>query len=164
MEKVEDQTPEETALEHVVLITEEFLNEDGTKDTIGTLYVKNEQGQMEPFCKSIERPWQNNKAYVSCIPAGMYKVTWNYSPAFKRDMYLLLETQPRSGIRIHPANLATELHGCIAFGDAINKVKGKAFLSNSGATVKEFEKRMGYKDFYITVEGRHRLIEEENNG
>lgn len=157
MEKVENPAPE---IKHVVLITEEFLNDDGTKDTVGTLYIKNEQGQMEQFCKSLERPWLDNKSSISCIPAGMYRVTWNYSPAFKRDMYLLLETQPRSGIRIHPANLASELQGCIALGDSISKVKGRAFLSNSGNTVKAFEKLMGYKDFYITVEGSHRKKED----
>ncbi len=52
-----------------------------------------------------ELPDRGNAPNVSCIPAGTYRVVWNFSPAFKRNMFLVTNAEGRSGIRIHPANL-----------------------------------------------------------
>jgi hypothetical protein len=63
---------------------------------------------------SIELPWKNNHARVSCIPEGCYELVKRWSPKFHR--HLLVKDVPlRSGILIHPANDALqELKGCIA--------------------------------------------------
>lgn len=66
------------------------------------------------ICATIELPWKNNSARISCIPEGRYSLIKRYSPKFKNH-YLLENVQDRQYILIHPANNAlTELKGCIA--------------------------------------------------
>ena len=66
------------------------------------------------ICKTIELPWRNNKARVSCIPEGKYKIRKHYCKKFKWH-FELLNVKNRSSIFIHPANDALkELNGCIA--------------------------------------------------
>jgi hypothetical protein len=67
----------------------------------------------------------------TAIPTGTYKLILSVSPKFKKKAWgakygglvpELVGVKGFSGVRIHPANYATELEGCIAPGD--NKVKG----------------------------------------
>lgn len=69
------------------------------------------------LCNSLELPWRDNTPQRSCIPTGVYRVVLAWSPAFKRDLPLLLDVPGRSGIRIHRANYPRELRGCIALGE-----------------------------------------------
>lgn len=66
------------------------------------------------ICATIELPWKNNSARISCIPEGRYPLIKRYSPKFKNH-YLLENVPDRQYILIHPANNALiELKGCIA--------------------------------------------------
>lgn len=65
---------------------------------------------------TIERPWKDNKPNISCIPAGTYRCVLSMSPRFRRMLYEVQNVPNRAGIRIHVANWASELHGCIAVG------------------------------------------------
>jgi len=66
------------------------------------------------ICATIELPWKNNSARISCIPEGRYSLIKRYSPTF-RNHYLLENVPDRQYILIHPANNALhELKGCIA--------------------------------------------------
>ena len=63
---------------------------------------------------SIELPWKDNLARVSCIPEGRYELVKRWSPKFNRHLQVMNVPQ-RDGILIHPANDALqELKGCIA--------------------------------------------------
>ncbi len=63
---------------------------------------------------SIELPWKENQAGVSCIPEGRYELVKRWSPKFDRHL-LVLNVPQRKYILIHPANEALqELKGCIA--------------------------------------------------
>ena len=65
------------------------------------------------ICKTIELPWRNNKARVSCIPEGKYKIRKRYSAKFKWHLELI-NVKNRKYILLHPANNALkELNGCI---------------------------------------------------
>lgn len=65
-------------------------------------------------CYTIELPWKQNRARVSCIPEGSYPMVKRWSEKFKCHLYLPGVTG-RSLILIHPANNALkELKGCIA--------------------------------------------------
>ncbi len=84
--------------------------------TLGTLFLDGEY-----FGLTLERPWRDNRQSVSCIPPGKYFVDLTPSPKFGRNMLEVLKVPKRVGIRIHGANEAEELKGCIAVG---RKVKG----------------------------------------
>ena len=66
------------------------------------------------LCHTIELPWKENEAQVSCIPEGRYELVTRYS--LKYRWHLLVKDVPkRALILIHPANDAMkELKGCIA--------------------------------------------------
>ena len=66
------------------------------------------------LCFTIELPWKDNHAGVSCIPEGRYALVKRYSQKF--HWHLQLNAVPgRDAILIHPANNALlELRGCIA--------------------------------------------------
>jgi Family of unknown function (DUF5675) len=63
---------------------------------------------------TIELPWKNNLARVSCIPEGRYELIKRWSLKFNWHLQIMNVSQ-RSFILIHPANDASrELKGCIA--------------------------------------------------
>jgi hypothetical protein len=84
----------------------------------------------QTICATIELPWKNNSARISCIPEGRYSLIKRYSPHF-RSHFMLQDVPGRSYILIHPANYAlVELKGCIApvslitgIGEGIYSVK-----------------------------------------
>lgn len=78
--------------------------------TYGALWYDNQK-----ICDTIERPWLNNQAKISCIPPGRYTAISFQSP-HNGDVWLLENTTPRSMIEIHSANTADQLEGCIAVG------------------------------------------------
>lgn len=112
-----------------------------------------------------ELPWRNNVASVSCIPPGpdsdsvVYRVEWTWSPRFRRMMYALLGTDPRAGIRKHPANLMgdasrglrCQLNGCIALGEKLGWIEGQKALLLSAPAVRRFEYYMERKSFELEV-------------
>lgn len=63
---------------------------------------------------TIELPWKDNHAGVSCIPEGRYELKKRYSLKFGWHLWVM-NTPGRELILIHPANDAMkELKGCIA--------------------------------------------------
>ena len=63
---------------------------------------------------SIELPWKDNLAQVSCIPEGRYALIKRFNQKFKWHLQVM-NVRQRTGILIHPANDALqELKGCIA--------------------------------------------------
>jgi hypothetical protein len=63
---------------------------------------------------SIELPWKDNLARVSCIPEGRYELIKRFNHQFGWHLQIM-NVRQRTGILIHPANDALqELKGCIA--------------------------------------------------
>lgn len=67
----------------------------------------------------------------TAIPKGTYEIKLTYSPKFAQRNFAkkyggklpeIIGVPCWSGVRLHPANYATELEGCIAPG--LNKIKG----------------------------------------
>lgn len=89
---------------------------------MGDLYVY--QGKTVLFkCCTIERDWVDNKPKESCIPAGSYPLIYEWSPGFKMNLFEMKNVPGRSETKIHIANYATQLLGCIAVGS------GYAFIN-----------------------------------
>ena len=72
---------------------------------------------------TIERPWQNgaNARGQSCFLPGTYEIIIDPSIRFGKPMPHILNVPARDGIRIHPANWANQLEGCIAIGTTRSK-------------------------------------------
>ena len=63
-------------------------------------------------CYNLERPWLDNKPFVSCIPEGQYIVCADHTGRHKWFRYK--EVQGRTDIEMHPASRVSELEGCQA--------------------------------------------------
>ena len=106
-----------------------------------------------------ELPDHDNAPNKSCVPVGLYKVVWNWSPAFKREMFILVAVPRRSGIRIHPANLMgdralgfkSHLYGCIALGRKTGTLHGQRAVLVSRPALNEFEEAMGRAPFELEI-------------
>jgi hypothetical protein len=87
-------------------------------ELIRTYYPQGTNGKIQYqnrlMVYTIELPWKENLAQVSCIPEGRYELIKRWSPKFNRHLQVMNVSQ-RENILIHPANDAMhELKGCIA--------------------------------------------------
>lgn len=93
----------------------------GPDATIGTLNTDHQSFY------TIELPWRENLANLSCVPGGTYELlpydspshgpTWClHNPALNVYGNWPCPEGGRSSIEIHAANWATQLLGCIALG------------------------------------------------
>lgn len=105
--------------------------------TVGRLYVNNEFFSNTLEDKIIDKNkngvFDNDEKKVygeSAIPYGKYKVVYNYSSKFGRNLPRLLGVPHFEGILIHPGNTAKDSFGCILVG----KNTSKGMLSESRYT------------------------------
>lgn len=127
--------------------------ESGSQGTFGIIVA----GQLALY--TGEPPWRDNQPNISCVPASTYWAQITYSPHFGRGLYLLNPTAPRSGIRIHPANLMgdrslgyrCQLNGCIALGERIGWLDGQKAILLSAPAVRRFETHMGRRPFILEI-------------
>lgn len=100
---------------------------------------------------TVELPWKNNANNVSCIPTGKYRCTWTKSPRLKKYTYEVTGVPKRAGIRIHSANFASQVLGCISLGEKIGIMDGKRGVFSSVAAVRRFEKLLDRQEFILEV-------------
>lgn len=128
-------------------------HESGDEGTFGRIWARG----LSLY--SGELPWRDNAPNVSCLPPMVCQVIWTWSPRFRRFMYLLLGTEPRAGIRKHPANLMgnaalgyrAQLNGCIALGERLGWIDGQKALLLSSPAVRRFESHMGHAPFTLEI-------------
>jgi len=113
--------------------------------TFGILYIEGKK------FFTLELPWHDNDQNKSCIPLGQYSATYVFSPKFNKKTYLLNGVKDRSSIRIHSANVASELLGCIALGKERGVLNGVAAVLSSKNAIKEFETLLGGQPFTIEI-------------
>ncbi len=97
-----------------------------TDRTLGQLLVNGEH-----FCHVLEdtlRPRGVKVARVTAIPSGLYRVTLEQSPKFKRIMPTILGVPNFEGIRMHGGNRPEDTEGCplVAFNRSGLVIHGTA--------------------------------------
>lgn len=95
---------------------------------------------------SLELPWRNNQFRISCIPEGKYQAVWHHSPKFGWT-YLLLGTEPRTQILIHPGNYPRNSWGCILLG----KTRSVDHVWNSRSACQEFYVSLRREPFTLEI-------------
>ena len=108
-----------------------------TMGTFGMLEVL-DNGELLYVCRAVEREDQNNRPNVSCIPEGIYtmKLGMYYGGdgvGGRRDYpaYVVQDVPGRSLIKIHVANTAKQLKGCIAPGLDFGTLGGEWAVKSS---------------------------------
>ena len=86
-------------------------------------------------CYTVERPWLDNKANVSCIPQGDYTIDPDaYYHRGGYDCVEVLGVQGRTLIKVHRGNTMLNVKGCIAVGEELGFINGMWAVTNSAAT------------------------------
>lgn len=93
----------------------------GEFQTIGKLYLLDENDAVIASWDSLELPWKNNQVKISCIPEMILKCSKHISPKFGRCLWVR-EVPNRSEILIHPANFVRDLLGCIGIGKDLDYI------------------------------------------
>lgn len=94
-------------------------------------------------CYTMELPWVGNQAGKSCIPEGLYHAERGVHYATGKPAFLLLDVPDRTLIKIHQANVASELRGCIAPGLTLGVCKGQRAVLKSAGAMMELLERLG---------------------
>ena len=85
---------------------------------------------------TIERPWEGNTPFESCIPTGYYKLQRVDSPKFGPQMWEVCDVPNRTHILIHVANYSRDVVGCIGLGSSVfPHLEG---VSNSRRAIQKF--------------------------
>lgn len=122
--------------------------ENGDQGTFGRL-LGDTVGRSVLY--TIERPWLDNQPNISCIPVGSYDCAWCWSRKLLRWTYLLADVPDRAGIRIHSANLSSQLNGCIAVGERRGWLDGRKAVLLSAPAVSSLATSLDYKPFRLEI-------------
>jgi hypothetical protein len=114
--------------------------------TFGKLHVP---GEFE--CYTIERPWAQNRANVSCIPSGTYDLVLGRYNRGGYEAYEVVDVPGRELVKIHKANLATEVLGCIAPGFELGCLDGRWAVLRSLDAFDAFMSAMGGEDGTLEI-------------
>lgn len=101
------------------------------------------------LCFTLELPWRDNEALVSCIPAGEYKCVQHFGPRYS-NVWELLGVPGRSSILIHHGNTTDDTNGCILIGDSIGVVEDFPAVLNSRKTLMHL-RGIFPKNFTLTI-------------
>lgn len=104
----------------------------------GRLFFPEETGMRSLY--TVEREWLGNIANISCIPEGVYQLKKSIFNSVS-DPYSCMElcnVPKRSLIKVHIANRAKELRGCIGLGLLLGTYQGDWCVAHSKAAMTLF--------------------------
>ena len=124
------------------------------KYTVGRLFV---DGNM--FCNTLEDrlrdlPAEKKIPEQTAIPAGKYKVIYNWSPKFGRNLPRLLNVPYFDGILIHPGSTADDSAGCILVGKntEVGRLTESRYTSDRlNVLIEDFQKIQGRTGLVCTI-------------
>lgn len=121
----------------------------GQKQMLGSFHLF--ENEKEIFnCITLEKPWQNNKQNISCIPNGSYYVTTTESPKYGETLQIVAVPN-RSHILFHSGNYETDTKGCILLGGSFKDINHDNLtdIVNSRKTVNKLESITS--EFLLTI-------------
>jgi len=126
------------------------LEENSDYGTFGVLKIN-----KAVFCVTLEPADRLNHPNVSSIPAQQYMCNRIDSPKYG-DTFEVSNVPDREHILFHAGNVVDNTKGCILLGQYFGKLQGDRAVLNSGATFKEFMKRIGdAEQFHLTISQRY---------
>lgn len=99
------------------------------------------------FCVTLERPWQNNAPFISCIPCGCYLMKRIESVNFQTT-YEVQDVDNRTDILFHWGNYCIDSLGCILLGESYGIISGASYpmgkrgITNSQKTFRRFMREL----------------------
>lgn len=110
--------------------------DDSGIQTIGRLYVLDDNNGVKYDCPTLELPWKENSQSISCIPEGEYDVVKRFSQRFKNHFHIT-NVPGRSYILIHAGNFYTDIRGCVLVGRDLKDLNrdGHIDVKDSGSAM-----------------------------
>lgn len=117
--------------------------------TFGELFLNGEK-----LCDTLEDEIRENGTPVerwkipgkTAIPAGRYRLLWEWSPRFGRKMLSVKDVPGFAGIRIHSGNDDSQTEGCILVGTAKPDSDGDGGdVVNSKVALAALEERLSHR-------------------
>lgn len=96
--------------------------------TFGRIFVPSFQAY------TVERPWLDNKPFVSCIPEGDYQFVLGKFTKGNYAAYEILDVPGRTLIKIHIANVADDVNGCVGIGRGLGFMDDRWAVTHSKET------------------------------
>jgi len=123
------------------------INRVSTHDVIGTFGTLKWDEDSAPFALCCEDPWLDNKAWVSCIPAGRYLARRVDSPRFG-DTFEITKVEGRTNILFHKGNTHLNTNGCVLVGEQFLFLGGIPAIGSSMSGYREFMRRLEGSDSF----------------
>ena len=104
---------------------------------------------------TMERPWLNNAASVSCVPEGQYLVKWlprSASGRYRR-VWHVQDVPGRVGILFHTGNIVEHSLGCILPGMRRGSLVGQPAVLSSATALNEMRAELEGQDFILVIRG-----------
>lgn len=122
-----------------VEIFRQFQDENQTS---GVCVIYNDQRFPLFASLTLERGWRNNEIGASCLPKGEYPLILEYSTRFKKELWEIKDTLPRTECKFHSASFWKDLNGCISLGMRYSHINKDGYfdLSESKHTMSRFHK------------------------
>ena len=117
---------------------------EGLKATLGILKFP---AVHQPIY-TMELPWRENAANISCIPVGVYKVVPHNSINHPHT-FEVINVPNRSAILIHTGNYPTDFEGCIGVGMGVSP--STPMISSSNVAM-DMVRNLGDGGFTLSVE------------
>lgn len=86
---------------------------------------------------TLKKIQELKKFGITAIPTGRYEITMTFSNRFKRFMMEIMNVKGYGGIRIHVANKATDVEGCIGVA---YESSDDGFAGDSAKAIAKLEK------------------------
>lgn len=100
---------------------------------------------------TVEDGWRDNRPNVSCIPDGIYRVVPRRFNKGGYDAWEILDVPGRDQIKIHAANTALDVQGCIAPGDRIAAFGELLGVERSKAAFERLYAALGGREFTLEI-------------
>lgn len=115
---------------------------DDGRATLGRIQVISRVGTIGTLLHTIERPWEHNLRKVSCIPEGTYQLVLGRYHKGGYPAYEVVSVPDRSFIKLHVANWAHEVMGCIGIGTSTGYSRAGLMVRDSWDGFKLFMNSM----------------------
>jgi len=93
-------------------------------------------------CATLELPWLDNKPFISCIPAKIYKCKVIIRPNGD-EAILIMNVPDRENILEHYGNFTIDIEGCVLVGETHVDINGDGIMDVTNSK-KTMAKLLGY--------------------
>ncbi len=114
-----------------------------SKHTLGILKITDSKENCLQAFATLELPWRENQARISCIPAGIYRCVLRTSTKFSKHLHIT-DVTGRDYILMHKGNYVENTSGCILIGRWFQDLNSDGIIdvANSGVAMYDLIKNM----------------------